>query len=314
MALDLLYLREALLPLPLVDRPRPVSADDVFPPFEPAPIEALQEQRIGVIGSAGSAACVSLVGVARAFEEAGIRPAAISACSGSVLWGAMWAGGLSAREMAALALSWRPQDHLRIQWVGVPRFALSALRGFSGLPKTQALESLFDRAVWHMSAGQAEIPLHTLVYNVERGRVEYFGSAQTPDLTLGVLARVAVASPAAESVRVEGELYVDGGTVDAFPAEPLDAGGAFDRVFGLNVALPAGLEGEQRGRGAGTVELARRSRRRLGDRLTLIEPVDQSEVRGAAFYDLFLDRRRWPDLMRRGYEATVEALRPFRRA
>ena len=38
------------------------------------------------------------------------------------------------------------------------------------------------------------------------------------------------------------------------------------------------------------------------------------EVRGTAFYELFLDRSRWPRLMRRGYEATVEALRPFRRA
>ena len=56
------------------------------------------------------------------------------------------------------------------------------------------------------------------------------------------------------------------------------------------------------------------SRRRLGGRLTLIEPVDYSELRGIAFYDMFLDRRRWPQLMRRGYEATLEALRPFRRA
>jgi hypothetical protein len=64
---------------------------------------------------------------------------------------------------------------------------------------------------------------------------------------------------------------------------------------------------------ANQLELARRARRRLGGKLTLIEPVDQSEVRGVAVYDLFLDRRRWPDLMRRGYEATVEALRPFRR-
>jgi hypothetical protein len=46
--------------------------------------------------------------------------------------------------------------------------------------------------------------------------------------------------------------------------------------------------------------------------VTLIEPLEPGEARGAAFYDLFLDRRRWPDLMRRGYEAAVEALAPFR--
>jgi hypothetical protein len=45
----------------------------------------------------------------------------------------------------------------------------------------------------------------------------------------------------------------------------------------------------------------------------LIEPVALEEVQGAGFYELFIDRRRWPRLMRRGYEATVKALQPFRR-
>jgi NTE family protein len=327
----LMSAREALLPLPLVDRPSPAHADDVFPPLESRPVEALQGKRIGIVGSGGSGACVSLVGVARAFEEAGIQPAAISACSGSALWGAMWAAGLSAQQMAEFSLSWRPQDYLDIQWAKLPRFALSALRGFTGLAKGEALERLFDRRLWHMSAGETDIPLHTVVYNIDRGRVEYFGSRDTPDLTLGELARIAVALPLlVEAVRVEGDLYVDGGVVDAFPAEPLERDGDFDHVFGLNVLLPPGLEGQQisgwERRRAGILdasrqlqvanhlELARRSRRRLGDRLTLIEPVALSEVRGAAFYELFLDRRRWPELMRRGYEATLEALRPFRRA
>jgi hypothetical protein len=97
----------------------------------------------------------------------------------------------------------------------------------------------------------------------------------------------------------------------------------------MNVMLPPGLEGEDisgwEGRTGGLLdasrqlrlaqhtELARRSRRRLGESLTLIEPIPHDELHGFAFYDLFLDRRRWPDLMRRGYEATVEALAPFRR-
>ena len=120
--------------------------------------------------------------------------------------------------------------------------------------------------------------------------------------------------------------------MDAFPAEPLvDSGptGGFDHVFGMNVFLPPGLEGEdisgweERGGGTGLldasrqlryanhVELARRSKRRLGDALTLIEPVAYSELHGFAFYDLFLDRRKWPRLMRQGYEAATEALAPF---
>jgi hypothetical protein len=45
----------------------------------------------------------------------------------------------------------------------------------------------------------------------------------------------------------------------------------------------------------------------------LIEPIPHEDLHGFAFYDLFLDRRRWPDLMRRGYEATTDVLAPFRR-
>jgi NTE family protein len=321
--------RGALLPLPLVDRPRRIDTN-VFPPLAVHPIPALRGKRIGVVGSGGSGACVALVGVARAFEEAGIRPAAISACSGSALWGAMWAAGMSAKEMTEFSLCWRPQDYLDIGWRRMPALAVSALKGFTGIAKADALERLFDRRLWRMTAGETDVPFHTIVYNLDQGRVEYFGSADTPDLMLGELVRIAVALPLlVEAVRIEGDFYVDGGVVDAFPAEPvIDAD--VDHVFGLNVLLPPGLEGEdisgwderrtgvvaasrQLGR-ACHLELARRSRRRLGDRLTLIEPVPLDEVTGLGFYDLFLDRSRWPDLIRRGYDAATAALAPFREA
>jgi NTE family protein len=326
----LINAREALLPLPLVDRPKPIDPR-VFPPLEHRPARALQGKRIGIVGSGGSGASIALVGVARAFEEAGLRPAAISACSGSAVWGSMWAAGMTAQEMAEFSLSWRPQDYLDVGWTRIPRVALSAMRGFTGVAKGDALERLFDRRLWHMCAGETDIPLHTIVYNLDRGRIEYFGSADTPDLMLGELVRIAVALPLlVEAVRVEGHLYVDGGVVDAFPAEPLlDEDAQLDHVFGLNVLLPPGLEGEdisgwERGRVGGMlkagrqlgrashIELARRAKHRLGDRLTLIEPVELDEVTGLNFYDLFLDRRRWPELMRRGYEATHAALEPFR--
>src|SRR3989440_4223933 len=246
-AADLGFLRNArraLLPLPLVDRPDPIP-HDVLPPFTRRAAPALRGKRVGVVGSGGSGACVTLVGMARAFEEAEIRPATISACSGSAVWGAMWAAGMSADEMAEFSLAWRPQDYLDIQWARLPRFALSAMRGFTGLGKGEALERLFDRRLWHMSAGETDIPFHTTVYNVDRGRLEQFGSETTPDLTLGELVRIAVALPVVvEAVRVEGELYVDGGVIDAFPTEPLVEDGKFDRVFGLNVLLPPGLQGD----------------------------------------------------------------------
>jgi predicted acylesterase/phospholipase RssA len=300
-------LRRQLLPLPLVDRPKRIDTA-VFDAFEARPATGLRGRRVGLVASGGSGAAVALVGVRRAFEEAGVELEAISACSGSVLWSAMWAAGLTAQEMADFSLSWQPEDYLDIQWTGLPRFALSALRGFTGLPTGEALEQLFDRRLWHMAAGETDIALSTVVYELERGRVRWFGSEETPDLTLGELVRIAAAAPhAAEAVRVEGTLYVDGGVVDAFPAEPL---AGLDRVFGVDVTRR--VDGSGTLESAQRAELARRSRERLGESLSLIEPIPPEELHGSAFYyDLFLDRRRWPDLMRRGYSAAVAALAPF---
>jgi predicted acylesterase/phospholipase RssA len=287
----ILNARRTLLPLPIVDRPGPPPRP-VFPATRARPAVALEGKRVAVAGGAGAGRTVALIGVARAFEEARVEPALVSACSGSVLWAAMWAAGLSAREMADFSLSWRPQDYLGIQWARAPRAAIAAARGFAGLAKGPALESLFDRRLWHMTAGETEFPLRTRVYNLDRRRLEAFGSEQTPDLRLGELVRIAMAG-AGEAVRVEGDLYVDAGKIEPQPAtrlmlEPLD------HVFALDV------------RGRRDV--------RPDDRLTPIEPFDDLRSSGMDLYDLFIDRRRWPDLMLAGHRAGREALAPFTRS
>lgn len=236
-----------------------------------------------------------------------MRPDSILACSGSAIWGSMWAAGLSSDEMARFSLSWRGEDYLDIQWLKLPRFALSALRGFSGLAKGEAIEHRFNDRLLKMRAGDFPIPLTTIVYNMDLGRVEYFGSNTTPDVTVGELVRVAIALPLfVEAVRVGDHLYVDGGIIELIPAEPVIADGGYDHVFALNFMLPAGLEaaditGWERHR-AGILrasrqlqqgyhlEFARRARERLGDKLILVDPVDYGLLRGVSFYDLFIDR------------------------
>src|SRR4051812_46403518 len=282
--------RRTLLPLPIVDRPsRPARA--VFPSSRARPALALQGRRVGVAGGAGGGRTVALIGGARAFEGARIDPAVISACSGSVLWAAMWAAGLSAKEMADFSLSWRPQDYLGIQWARAPRAAIAAARGFSGIAKGRAVETLFDRRLWHMTAGETEFPLRTLVYNLSRRRLETFGSEPTPDLRLGELARIAMAR-AGEPVRVEGDLYVDGSSIEPQPATRLMMD-RLDHVFALDVT----------GRGAVRGDV----------RLTPIEPYADPVSSGMDLYDLFIDRRRWPDCMLAGYRAGRDALTPFTR-
>ena len=100
--------------------------------------------------------------------------------------------------------------------------------------------------------------------------------------------------------------------------------GGFDHIFGLNFMLPPRFEAADItgwGTRAGGVleasrqlqqgthlEMARRARRELGPSFTLIDPIDASLLRGVSFYDLFIDRREWPALIRQGYMAATEAL------
>jgi NTE family protein len=321
--------RRALLPLPVIDRPEQIDAAEVFPPLRSRPIPELEGKRVALVASGGGGGAVSLVGVARAFEEAGIQPAEIVSCSGGAIWGSMWAAGMSAQEMAEFSLSWKPEDYLDVQWLKLPLFALSALRGFTGLAKGEAIERLFSRRLHEMRCGDTRIPITTIVYNMDLGTVEYFGTERTPDVPVGHLVRVAIALPLfIESVSVHGHLYVDGGVIEVWPARPVIEEGGFDRVFGVNFMLPPRFEPEDitgwPDRTGGILEasrqlqqgyhleLARRAREELGDKLTLIDPVDPAALRGTSFYELFIDRAGWPDLMRQGYQHATEALDALR--
>jgi NTE family protein len=316
--------RRALLPLPLIDRPQKTQTK-VFSEFRSRPIPSLRAKRIGLVLSGGSGSCVAACGVARALEEAGVEPEAISVCSGSALWGSMMAAGLTAQEMVDLSLNWQPEEYLDIQWARFPRFALGAMRGFSGLGKGDAIERLFDRQLWNMSVGETTIPIYAPAYNIDAGRLETFGSKPTPNLTIGELVRIAVALPLViEAVRVGDHVYADGGVVDVFPAQPLIDHERLDLVIGINTILPPRFQGEdisgwnERPLGfmtasrqlshAGHLELARRTKKRLGRKLVLIDPIPYTELHGWRFYDLFIDRRKWPRMILDGYEHTKRVL------
>ncbi len=326
----LFRLRRTLLPLPLIDRPRPpVDVTNLFPPLELRPIPELEGKRIGLIAGGGSGGCVSLIGVRRAFEEAGLEPAMISSCSGGTLWGSMWAAGLSAEEMADFCLSWEIEDYLDIQWHKIPGFVASAFKGFTGVAKGAAVQRTFDEMFGNLTVGDLPIPITSIVYDMDRGGVEYFGPDTHPELTVGQLVRIAIALPLVmEAVRVDGHLYVDGGVIDLLPTRPLHDDGNIDHVVAVNVMLPPQLtppdltgwedrlmgilDAARQAEQAFQVELARRTLSEFGDHVTMIDAADHRLLRGPSFFDLFLDRSRWPELIQHGYEEAKRELDQLR--
>ncbi|MDQ8045217.1 MAG: patatin-like phospholipase family protein [Solirubrobacteraceae bacterium] len=328
----LLRLRRTLLPLPFVDRKRPAyDVSGLFPPAEIKPVPSLAGQKIGLIAGGGSGGCVALIGVKRAFEEAGLEPAMISSCSGGTLWGSMWAAGLSAEEMAEFCLNWELEDYLDIQWHKIPGFVANAFKGFTGIAKGAAIQKTFDDRFGDLTVGELPIPLSSIVYDMDRGGVGYFGPDSHPELTVGQMVRIAIALPLVlEAVRVDGHLYVDGGVVDLLPARPIHDAGDIDHVIAVNVMLPPQLEPEdltgwedrlmgildaaRQAEQGFQLELARRTRDEFTGRFTMIDATDHRLLRGPSFFDLFIDRSRWPELIQYGYERATEALDQLREA
>jgi len=300
-------------PVPVFAAPRPFAAP------------ALAGRRIAVVASGGSGATAAVVGVRRAFEEAGLEPAIISACSGSVLFASLWACGLSAEQIARFWLEIPTSDYIDPNWRALARGALHRFRSTTGLLRGEAIERTFRRRLGRRTLGETQIPFAAVVWNIDDNRVEFLSSRHTPDLEVARVARIAISIPImVEPVQIGNTWYGDGGIVDIFPTGPLADAAPIDLVIATNSYLPENFAGMQIGdwyhapwsilrasaqlRYATYLELAREHVRQLGDRLELLHPVPHEEVHGAQFYESFLDREDWPRYMRDGHEVAREAL------
>ncbi len=309
---------------PAAGREPPARSEPIFAGAKRVPLPALAGRRIGLVASGGSGATAALCGVRRAFEDAGLEVAAISPCSGAALFASLWASGLSGDQMADFWLSMRTRDYVDPDFRRLALAPLRAFRGFGGLLRGDAIERTYERRLGRRTLGETAIPLSAVVWNIDRNQVEYLSTRSAPTMTVARAARIAISIPLmVEPVPIGEHYYGDGGIVDIFPVEPL-LDQRLDHVIGLNFYLPPDFAGEDIGpwyqerfsilrasgqlRFATYLELARAHARQLGSRLTLLHPVPYEEVRGAKFYETFLDRRRWPEFMRMGYRATRTAL------
>jgi NTE family protein len=319
-------LRRAMLPLPT---DRAVPARSPFPPLDPFRPQFDPSQRVAIVATGGSGALASIVGVARAFEEGGLRPSMLSVCSGSALFGFPLAAGLPAEEVAAFTLSLRPRDYLDVDWRRLLTLVPTLGRGFGGILRGEALEATYRRLLGDLTLGELPIPAYAPIWNIEANRVEYLGPRTYPDVPVARAVRLAVALPLfIAPVEQSGRSWCDGGIVDIFPVPPvLDLDDPPDAVVAVNGFYPPGFAGEDatgwqdrpasilhiasQVRTCQQVQLAREhlARLRAETEVLMLEPVEYLEVQGVGFYRQFLSTRNWPRYMRAGRVAARRALR-----
>ena len=323
--------RRATFTLP-GERPRPVDLRP-FPGQQPFRTDWLEGKRLALMATGGSGALASVVGAARALEEAGVRPAVISLCSGSALFGFPVAAGIPAAEVAEFLLALTPEDYVDVDWATLRSLVPTAGRGFAGIILGERIEATFRRLLGDMTLGELEIPAYAPVWCVEENRLGYVGPRTHPDLSVARAIRMAIALPLfVAPVPLDGRSWCDGGLVDIFPVRPvLELERPCDVALAINGFYPPEFAGEDatgwqdrrasilyvasQVRTSQQSELARvnLSRLRAVTDVMTIEPVPYEKVRGVGFYRQFLNTSEWPVFMRSGRTETRRVLRAHRR-
>jgi NTE family protein len=172
-------------------------------------------ERTALVLGGGGLKGFAHIGVLRALEERGIRPAVIAGTSIGALIGAAWAGGLSVADMEERARLLRRRDLLRINHLGM---LLERMRSPS-LYLEEPLRQLCSEITPTGTFRDVEMPLLVNTVDIERGTQVVWGLPGLQDVPVADAVYASCALPGAfPPGYVDGRVCVDGGTMDNLPA------------------------------------------------------------------------------------------------
>ncbi len=172
--------------------------------------------KIGVALSGGGARGVSHIGMIKAFLEAGIDISMYTGTSAGAIVGAFLCYGYSPDEVMETIKSVRLYRYLRP--------AMSR----SGLLKIEITRSIYQKYFEKDDFTALKSPLVIASTNLRKGKNEYFNSGSIIDAVMASTAVPVIFNP----VKINGEMYVDGGILNNLPVEPLV--GHVDKIIGIN--------------------------------------------------------------------------------
>jgi NTE family protein len=174
-------------------------------------------KKIGISLSGGGARGIAHIGVLKALEEHGVEPDVIVGCSAGSIVGALYAAGMSADGMLDFIKDSRIWKLVSLRLPG------------GGLAKLDYLQDRLTACIETDSFEALKKPLHLAIANLNSGRLEIRNTG-----TLFSIIQASCAIPLVfEPIEINGDLYVDGGTLCNMPVEPLRA--VTDFVIGVNV-------------------------------------------------------------------------------
>jgi NTE family protein len=170
------------------------------------------------------------IGVLRAFEERGIKPALVAGTSIGALVAAAYVGGMPVAEMERRALALKKKDLFRID-----HYSMVAKRMLSpSLYLTRPLQALVDDTVPAGTFRDLPIPLLVNTVDLENAAQVLWGLPGLQDASVAEAVYASCALPGFFPPGIVGDrTCADGGVVDNVPAVPASHG--MDAVIAVDV-------------------------------------------------------------------------------
>lgn len=187
----------------------PTSIESLLPPRPP---------RIGIALGGGFARGVAHVGVLKVLEQENIPVDLMAGTSVGALIGALYCGGVSARELEEIAR--------RVRFSDFGRWTISRL----GFASNHCMMQFLNRVLQVKTFEQLRIPLAVTATEFATGEPAILRSGPLVDAVRASCAYPGMFLP----VSIDGRMYVDGMLAYAVPTQPLRMLGA-DRVIAVHL-------------------------------------------------------------------------------
>lgn len=165
----------------------------------------MKKYKTGLVLSGGGTRGFAHLGAIAALHEKGIFPEVISGTSAGSIVGAFIASGKTPEEILKI---------FKKGWF----FQYTKLHlPVDGLLKLDGLKEIIQKRISAKNIEDLKIPFSVAVSNLNKGKIEYKNSGPLGETVLASSSIPILFAP----VKIDGELYADGGLMDNIPIEPI---------------------------------------------------------------------------------------------
>lgn len=176
-----------------------------------------KKKKVGLALSGGGARGFAHLGVVKALHEKGIFPEVFSGTSAGALVGVFLANG---RDPVEIFNFLKDRKILDVTKLVFPK---------SGLLNMTKVKKELERELAIKDLKETKYPFYVCVSNITKGKVEYLCEGPAIDLIIASASIPVLFSP----VKINGDLYSDGGIFDNLPVKPIRE--LCDIVIGVHI-------------------------------------------------------------------------------